>query len=170
MKTEAMPTKTEFKFDCPKCGQHILAATDWVGLGISCPSCQSRITIPSPPSNELPSTAVTSSQPTKPTIRIELPPKPEQTVAGQNRQLSGSNTGAAVAPTSVTGNEPWPELVQRLEKGALVEPAILATALFRELTSVRNRLEEVERKLADQRPNSGGNGAATKLAAVSAGN
>jgi DNA-directed RNA polymerase subunit RPC12/RpoP len=153
MKTEAMPTRTEFKFDCPKCGQHILVATDWVGLGISCPSCQTRITIPSPPSSQSPSTAAASSQPTKPTIRIELPPKPAQDAAGPNDHPVGPNAGAAVAPTSVTGNEPWPELVQQLEKGAHIEPAVLATALFRELTRVRNRLEEVERKLADRQPN-----------------
>lgn len=152
MKTEAMPTKTEFKFDCPKCGQHILVSTDWVGLGISCPSCQTRITIPLPPSSQSPSTTATSFQPTKPTIRIELPPKSEQAPAGPNGQPVGSTTNAAAAPINVTGHESWPNLVQQLEKGALIEPAVMVTALFRELTNVRRRLEDVERKLADQQP------------------
>jgi len=166
MKTEAMPAKTEFKFDCPKCGQHILVATDWVGLGISCPSCQTRISIPAPPSGEASLKPATSPQQTKPTIRIELPSKLANDVAGPNGHPVGTNSGAAVVPTSVTGHEPWPELVQRLEKGALAEPAVLATALFRELTNVRRRLDEVERKLADQHPNPGANGAVTKLATV----
>ena len=164
MKTETMPTKTEFKFDCPTCGQHILVATDWVGLEMSCPSCQTKITIPSPPSLQSPATTATSSQPTQPTqptIRIELPPKPEPAAAGRSSQPAGLNTGAAVEPINVTGHEPWPELVQHLERGALVAPAILATALFRELTRVRDRLAEVERKLASQHPPSDAKGIAS---------
>lgn len=152
MNAEAMPTKTEFKFDCPQCGQHILVATDWVGLGISCPSCQSRITIPVPPNGEVSSKPATSSRPTKPTIRIELSSKPPQNAASPNGHPVGRNAGVAVVPPSVTGNEPWPELVQRLENGAMAEQAVLATALFRELTNVRQRLAEVERKLAHDRP------------------
>jgi len=49
------------------------------------------------------------------------------------------------------GSEPWHEVVRRLEKGALVEPAALATALFHELIAVRHRLDEVERKLDQDR-------------------
>src|ERR1043165_6136528 len=49
MKIEAMPTKTEFKFNCPACGQHILAASEWSGRRINCPSCEATMTIPSPP-------------------------------------------------------------------------------------------------------------------------
>jgi DNA-directed RNA polymerase subunit RPC12/RpoP len=148
MKTEAMPAKTEFKFDCPKCGQHILVSTDWVGLGINCPSCQTKIGIPSPPSGAVSLKPATSPQPTKPTIRIELSPKSAPAHPDPYGQLVGLNAGTTVAPPSVTGNEPWPELVQCLEKGALAEPAVLATALFRELTNVRQRLDEVEKKLA----------------------
>ena len=44
-----MPTKNEFKFDCPKCGQHILAARAWAGRQIHCPSCETQLTIPPPP-------------------------------------------------------------------------------------------------------------------------
>src|SRR5690349_18644376 len=42
------PNMKEFKFNCPTCGQHILANTEWSGRKINCPSCQSQITIPSP--------------------------------------------------------------------------------------------------------------------------
>lgn len=147
MNTEAMLTKTEFKFDCPKCGQHILVATDWVGLGISCPSCQTRITIPSPPSGETSAKPATSPQPTKTTIRIELPPKPPHDSAGPNGKPVGPKAGAAIVPRRVTGNEPWPELLQHLENGALAEPAVLATALFCELTNVRRRLDQLEKQI-----------------------
>lgn len=166
MNTEAMPTKAEFKFNCPTCGQHILAATEWIGQHLNCPSCQAKITIPSPPSGTASAPPAISPRPTKPTIRIELPPKPVQDAAGSNGQLLGLNERAAFVPPSVTGHESWPEFVQKLEQGALAEPAMLATALFRELTNVRRRLAEVERKLADQQPNSGGNGAVTKPATV----
>jgi hypothetical protein len=38
----------EFKFDCPTCGQHMLAAHEWIGQQIECPSCNTSITIPEP--------------------------------------------------------------------------------------------------------------------------
>ena len=150
MKTDAMPTKAEFKFNCPICGQRILVATEWHGLGITCPSCQHRISIPKPFDDGADTKPAASQNQTRPTIRIELPPKRRQDAAGLNGELAAHSTSAAMTPTSVTGNEPWPEMVERLEKGAVVEPAELATALFRELTSVRRRLDEVERRLAEQ--------------------
>jgi len=158
-----MPTKTELKFNCPQCGQHILVSTDWVGLGINCPSCQTRISIPSPPSGESPPKPTILPLPTKPTIRIELASKPAEDTASPNGRPVGGGTSAAVPPRSVTGNESWQELVRRLEEGALVEPAVLATALFHELANVRRRLDEVEKKLADQHPHAGGNSTGNRL-------
>ena len=38
----------EFKFNCPKCGQHILANAAWIGRRINCPSCNTHIVIPAP--------------------------------------------------------------------------------------------------------------------------
>ena len=49
MKTEEMPTTTEFKFNCPKCGQHIQAVREWSGRQINCPGCNQAIAIPAPP-------------------------------------------------------------------------------------------------------------------------
>ena len=164
MKTDAMPTKAEFKFNCPICSQRILVAAEWYGLGISCPSCQHRISIPKPFDDGAGTTLAASQNQTKPTIRIELPTKPRPDAAGLNGELAAHSTSAAMTPTSVTANEPWPEMVERLEKGALVEPAVLATALFRELTNVRRRLEEVEKRLAERQPHAGANGADTKFA------
>ena len=42
---------SEFKFNCPTCGQHILANENWVSRKINCPSCNSRIAVP-PPAKE----------------------------------------------------------------------------------------------------------------------
>jgi DNA-directed RNA polymerase subunit RPC12/RpoP len=121
MKTEAMPAKAEFKFNCPNCGQHIMAATEWSGLGISCPSCYNRITIP-PPS--------TQGRFTKRIMSVD-----------SQSQVQRPN------PQKGIGKDPWSELVRRLEKGTLVEPAELATALFHELTSVRRRLDRLEKQM-----------------------
>jgi DNA-directed RNA polymerase subunit RPC12/RpoP len=38
----------EFTFNCPTCGQPILAKRDWVGRQMKCPSCDTRITITVP--------------------------------------------------------------------------------------------------------------------------
>lgn len=145
-----MPTKAEFKFDCPKCGQHILISTDWVGLGITCPSCQTRFTIPSPHSVESAAPSAIPRRQTKPTIRIELPVPAGEKQTEPNGHDRGVSGFTVAAPASVTGHEPWPELVQHLEKGSLVDPAALVTALFRELTDVRRRLELVEKQCGHQ--------------------
>ncbi len=38
----------DFKFKCPRCGQHILANAEWIGRPLECPSCNTRITVPAP--------------------------------------------------------------------------------------------------------------------------
>lgn len=43
---DAMAQTTEFKFNCPSCGQHILANTAWVGRKFKCPSCNGQMKIP----------------------------------------------------------------------------------------------------------------------------
>lgn len=49
MKTEEMPTTSEFKFNCPECNQHIQVAREWSGRQTNCPVCNKTITIPAPP-------------------------------------------------------------------------------------------------------------------------
>ncbi|MCU0783951.1 MAG: hypothetical protein MUF81_07865 [Verrucomicrobia bacterium] len=48
----------EFKFNCPKCGQHILANASWIGRRIKCPSCGTRIAVPAPAKAQQPSVPV----------------------------------------------------------------------------------------------------------------
>lgn len=93
------------------------------------------------------------------TIRIELPLKASQSTAGANGQAKDSKTASVVTPTvarvedsqRILGNEPWRDLVRKLEKGALVAPAELATALFHELMEVRRRLDQLESRLASDK-------------------
>jgi hypothetical protein len=40
---------SDFKFPCPKCGQHILCDTSNAGMQIPCPVCQTLLTVPTPP-------------------------------------------------------------------------------------------------------------------------
>ncbi len=61
----------EFKFNCPTCGQHILANAEWVGRRINCPSCETDLTIPAPTK-----TAKKKTQPVPP-----APAAPRKTAA-----------------------------------------------------------------------------------------
>ncbi len=152
MKTEAMPTNAEFKFDCPTCGQHILVAPEWSGMRINCPSCESRIAIPAPPGDAPIKPPASPSNATRPTIRIELPVKSGEGIAGTNGHSATTKPDSAVVPTeervdrlqAIRGIEPWSELVRKLEKGTPVASTELATALFHELVDVRRRLDELE--------------------------
>lgn len=152
MKTEAMPTNAEFKFDCPTCGQHILVAPEWCGMRINCPSCESRIAIPAGPGDAPIQTPASPSNATRPTIRIELPVKSGEGIAGTNGHSSTTNPASVVVPTdervetsqAISGNEPWSDLVRKLEKGTPVASTELATALFHELVDVRRRLDQLE--------------------------
>jgi hypothetical protein len=81
----------EFKFNCPTCGQHILAAHDWIGRRIDCPSCKSNLTIPHPEKIKKP------GPPGKPPV-----PKPATPRSGETRQVKApatdSNTKVAQPP------------------------------------------------------------------------
>ena len=89
------PTSTmnDFQFDCPKCGQNILAAADWAGRRMTCPSCETRITIPDPTATPKKgrSRPLATEVPPKVRIRVKLPPK-----TGANP----ANPGSAKAPAS----------------------------------------------------------------------
>jgi len=63
-----------------------------------------------------------------------------------NGHAAPSKVDSVVTLTPLAGNEPWPGMVRKLEKGALVEPAALATALFHELMEVRQRLDRLEKR------------------------
>lgn len=76
-----MQPKTEFKFDCPVCGQHIPAATLWIGREIHCPSGETAIKVVPPASKPRKGTQARPAKSTlKPkatgrVIRVGLPPQ-----------------------------------------------------------------------------------------------
>jgi DNA-directed RNA polymerase subunit RPC12/RpoP len=39
---------SDFKFNCPACGQRILGDSGYVGRQIDCPTCKKKITVPKP--------------------------------------------------------------------------------------------------------------------------
>lgn len=46
---EPSPSRpSEFKFNCPHCGQHILAPSNLAGSSAACPTCGNKLTIPTP--------------------------------------------------------------------------------------------------------------------------
>jgi len=58
----------EFTFNCPTCGQPILASKDWAGRRMKCPSCETRIVIkvptrPPKPKQHLPRTGTDEAKP-----------------------------------------------------------------------------------------------------------
>jgi len=42
---------SEFKFNCPHCGQHMSGDAALQGSQVACPSCQQTLTVPAPPAN-----------------------------------------------------------------------------------------------------------------------
>jgi len=102
-----MATKTEFKFNCPTCGQHILAATEWSRRRVNCPSCQTKLTIPAPPKEAkkpapvLPLNPATHPNYINPVVRVELPVKGSTAAAIQAQGAPASpKTSPAVQPAT----------------------------------------------------------------------
>jgi len=100
MLMEVMPTKTEFKFNCPTCGQHILAATEWSGRQLECPSCEKQITVPAPPKDKKkkpapvmpPSPATHPNYSSRP-IRVELPAQDKKSATAKAQLAPASPKG-----------------------------------------------------------------------------
>lgn len=68
----------EFQFNCPKCGQNILAAAQWSGRAMTCPSCATRMIIPPEPSAALKKSGrrpMGMEAPPAERIRVKVPPK-----------------------------------------------------------------------------------------------
>jgi DNA-directed RNA polymerase subunit RPC12/RpoP len=123
---------SEFKFNCPKCGQHILANEEWGDRQIDCPSCNTRITIP--PTTKVPKKQAPAVVPA-PKVRQRLPgmdvpakaggavstPAPRAPVSGKESPAAATspartptkNVPPAVAPkptdSKTSGGEPQVE-------------------------------------------------------------
>ena len=53
---------SEFKFSCPKCGQHLIGDKSWAGQRIQCPGCQSDFVVPTGSSASAPRSAPSLSR------------------------------------------------------------------------------------------------------------
>jgi len=137
-------------------------------MSISCPSCQSKFTIPTPATTE--SSGPSADTPKHPgqTIRIELTRKAEAgppiRPAQSSQQATKSVAETAGAPVSAAidskpaaktalprsekaENGNWSDFCRQLEAGKMVTPEQMATALYHELTEVRRRLDLLEERV-----------------------
>jgi hypothetical protein len=87
----------EFKFDCPVCGQHILADSAWRGCHINCLSCNTRITVP----------AASKARPNSPgrVMRVRLPVKKNEVKVAQTGSKLQSRKRKAAAKKLALGSD-----------------------------------------------------------------
>lgn len=89
---------SEFTFDCPSCGQHILASTDWVGRKMTCPSCDVTFAIPLPGHAPVVESSEKNASPKPPSrrpkvrMRVNVPPA-TRAAGGKARPRSRRNSG-----------------------------------------------------------------------------
>jgi DNA-directed RNA polymerase subunit RPC12/RpoP len=146
---------TEFKFNCPKCAQRILAASDWVGRQIDCPSCKSKIAIPSPAKPAAKKSAPITPQAAKNALKLEgapsqssAPPSPSKNPPAKPPAKSPTQETSAKPPqkgeakTPVAGPKPQaaPAAAPQTEKlrVAVLTPAIkgdMARAVRRRISN-----------------------------------
>jgi DNA-directed RNA polymerase subunit RPC12/RpoP len=82
-------TMSEFKFNCPSCGQHLTAETSMSGSGIDCPTCQSSIVVPAPEEASKapqPAPAKAPATPPAPAAAARFPTRPLPTPASSQAQ------------------------------------------------------------------------------------
>ena len=150
MGIEVMPTKTEFKFNCPTCGQHILTATEWSGRRINCPACQTKITVPAPPKEAKKPAPVTPYKPathpnyTSRVLRVELPVKGSKAAAIQAQGATASpKTSPDVQPATGGRN-----LKSNTPPAVRVQPQQLRVAVLTPEIKL-DMVRAVRRRIAD---------------------
>jgi len=108
----------EFKFKCSTCGQNILAAHEWIGRQINCPSCRTPITITAP-------------------APVKVPKKSFPVVPASPKAASGKITvvpptaGAKPAAAAPTLKPPQPKETSKLKvavTGPVLKPGPKAEA------------------------------------------
>ena len=74
---------SEYKFDCPHCGQSLSADDELLGSQVECPACQEAIQVPEP---------VSLAKPTAP--RIKRPPPPPRPQAATSQAADAERRGS----------------------------------------------------------------------------
>jgi len=100
----------EFKFACPSCSQHIKIETGFESRRIDCPSCQTSMIVPAPPTSAGPlpvatlaSTPARTGAVASPTTRIPPLPRSQPKSASPKTKppaQSGAGSVTIVAPTN----------------------------------------------------------------------
>lgn len=140
----------EFKFNCPTCGQHILAAHEWIGRRIDCPSCQSKITIPHPEKvkKQGPSVRSPGKQSPPPTSgatkQTASPAADSKTKSPQTSRSQPAAKVVAKNKADVPASQPKVKVVQKSSLQAeQLRVAVLTPAVKLEMVrAVRRRIEE----------------------------
>jgi outer membrane lipoprotein-sorting protein len=112
----------EFKFSCPRCGQHIQCNPGYSGAQINCPSCQQAIVVP-----QAPHSAAAPSAPAAPLV----PPVPPPTAPGlstkQSTTAPASGRRFAGAPGLTSAPPPKPKS-KALKTVLIVAAAVVVLA------------------------------------------
>ena len=82
----------EFKFSCPKCGQHIQCDADYAGAQINCPTCQQAIVVPQAPRF--------AAAPIPPSTPTGLSTRQSTSAPAAGRQFAGAPGQQSVQPKS----------------------------------------------------------------------
>lgn len=143
----AMPSIKEFKFNCPSCGQRILAQTEWSGRRINCPSCETRIIIPPPAKAQqkktqvLPSAAKTDSTSAAGATRVAIPSKPSPGPTAETPAPAAASKAAAGRPPAADPGLKT-EAVTAPAQPERLRVAVLTPAIKLEMVrAVRRRIE-----------------------------
>jgi hypothetical protein len=89
---------SDIKFACPNCQQHIQCGEGYAGLEIPCPTCQVKMTVPTPVGAPVPAMAAAPVLRTAASAPPPAPAAPETAVAGEPMCPS---CGSAVSPRAI---------------------------------------------------------------------
>jgi hypothetical protein len=127
---------SEFKFSCPNCQQNIQATSEYSGLQINCPSCQTLLVVPAAPDAPAPAAAPSGS-------RLSMAPSTPHA-----QPSPGAGAAAAMySAKPVRKKKPKTNLIVGLSLGAI---AVAATIYFWPTLMKKFKHEEQLVSAADQ--------------------
>ena len=91
---------SDIKFACPNCQQHIQCGAGYAGLEIPCPTCQVKMTVPTPVGAPAPAAAIAPA----PALRIGSaapPPMPAAPEVAATGEPTCPSCGNAVSPRAI---------------------------------------------------------------------
>lgn len=110
---------SEFKFNCPACGQHLLVDEAWTGRRIDCPMCSARIVIPAPLKPDRQDAAKPQSSP---------PVRPKLSGSAEPGSAPARTTPSEAPPAASTAALPKAAARKAVPAAPEVKPAAPASA------------------------------------------